>query len=175
MLEKLFSLINEDRSLRDSRLTNNTLCVRRNTSADKKSIMSFCCFSKTNNGFWSTGEDFAPLSLPILPCHSGQKKKQRKKKPPPPTTTKKPKTKQTSHHPQQPTKNQFSYIPSKSLSHRTNNQSLIFFFYLFVQPVHTLSSPWLRRLIRSLPKYRGRPMAPRHSSRPVFGQIYLPT
>lgn len=39
----------------------------------KKSIMSFCCFSKTNNGFWSTGEDFAPLSLPILPPHFGQK------------------------------------------------------------------------------------------------------
>lgn len=54
LLEKLFLIINEDRRLRDLSCTNNTFCVCSNTSADKKCILSFCWFCKTNNGFWLT-------------------------------------------------------------------------------------------------------------------------
>lgn len=58
LLEKLFLIINEDRRLRDLSCTNNTFCVWRNTSADKKCILSFCWFSKINNGFWLTEDYF---------------------------------------------------------------------------------------------------------------------
>lgn len=57
LLEKLFLIINEDRRLRDLSCRNNIFCVQRNTSTDKKCIVSFCWFSKINNGFW-LAEDY---------------------------------------------------------------------------------------------------------------------
>lgn len=57
LLEKLVLIINEDRRLRDLSCTNNIFCVRRNTSTDKKCIVSFCWFSKIKNGFW-LAEDY---------------------------------------------------------------------------------------------------------------------